>query len=78
MANTTEKKEPVKTVKTVKIKIPRTKKGEGDVTVGVNGMMYRIQRGVEVEVPKVVADILAQSEAVKEKAYSYNDSIKRN
>lgn len=33
----------------------------GDVFVGYNGKGYTIQRGVEVEVPKVVAEILEQS-----------------
>ena len=76
MANTTEKKETVKTEKRVKIKVPRTRANEGDLTVGVNGVMYRIQRGVEVEVPKVVAEVIEQSEAIKEMAYAFNDSVR--
>lgn len=34
----------------------------GDKFVGVNGVGYQIKRGVDVEVPKSVAEILAQSE----------------
>ena len=46
---------------TVKIRIPLTKTEKDDVFVGVNGKTYLIKRGVEVEVPKVVADILAHT-----------------
>lgn len=34
----------------------------GDKFVGVNGVGYQIKRGVPVEVPKCVADVLSQSE----------------
>lgn len=37
-----------------------------DVFVGVNGVGYQIKRGVLVEVPKTVADILEQSMAQDE------------
>ena len=33
-----------------------------DVFVGVNGVNYMIQRGVDVEVPKAVAEVLRHSE----------------
>ena len=33
-----------------------------DVFVGVNGETYLIQRGVDVEVPKAVAEVLRHSE----------------
>lgn len=33
-----------------------------DVTVGVNGKIFRIQRGVEVKVPRYVAEVLEQSD----------------
>ena len=83
MANTTEtkateKKETKNTVKMVKIRLPRSRKDEGDVTVGVNGTMYRIKRGVEVEVPDFVAEVLTNSEATLEKAYAYQDSVQKN
>ena len=83
MANTTEtkateKKETKNTVKMVKIRLPRSRKDEGDVTVGVNGTMYRIKRGVEVEVPGFVAEVLTNSEATLEKAYAYQDSVQKN
>lgn len=37
-------------------------KYKDDLTVTVNGVTYQIQRGVTVEVPRFVADIIAQSE----------------
>ncbi len=36
-------------------------KYKDDVFVGVNGKAFKIQRGVEVEVPAYVADVLEQS-----------------
>ena len=33
-----------------------------DVFVGVNGVNYKIQRGVDVEVPAAVAEVLRHSE----------------
>ena len=38
-------------------------KYKDDVFVGVNGVAWQIQRGVEVEVPRYVADVLEQSMA---------------
>ena len=37
-------------------------KYKDDVTVCVNGKVWRIQRGVNVEVPKYVADVLERSQ----------------
>lgn len=39
-----------------------------DVTVGVNGKFWRIKRGVEVEVPASVAEVLENSMRQKEYA----------
>ena len=54
----------------------------GDKFVGVNGIGYQIKRGVPVEVPKSVAEVLAQSEAqdastalmIDEKVLEYENS----
>lgn len=48
--------------KMVKIKIPKTRKDEGDVFVSVNDYSCLIQRGVEVEVPDFVAEVLQNQE----------------
>lgn len=37
-------------------------KYKDDLTVTVNGVTYQIQRGVPVEVPRFVADVITQSE----------------
>ena len=60
---------------TVKIKIPLTKTEKDDVFVGVNGKTYLIKRGVEVEVPRAVAEILAHKERMLETAIEFEASI---
>ena len=53
----------VKEVKKVKITIPVDKVNDKDtfVPVCLNGKIYQINRGVAVEVPKAVADILKEA-----------------
>ncbi len=54
--------EPIPT-KMVKIKLFKDGKDyKDDVTVGVNGKFYKIQRGVEVKVPDFVAEVLENQE----------------
>ena len=57
-----ETEEAVKEKDTVRIKLFKDN-GEykDDLTIGLNGKMYKIQRGVEVEVPKGVAEIIKRS-----------------
>ena len=52
--------------KMVKVRIPRTKKDEEDVFVSVNLNTYLIKRGVEVEVPDFVAEVLRHQEEMLE------------
>jgi len=47
--------------KKVKIKVPYDHRHKDDLTVGLNGTIYRIQRGKEVEVPEDVAEIIERS-----------------
>jgi len=47
---------------TVKIRLPLTKTEKDDVYVALNGTAYLIKRGIEVEVPRGVAEILAHKE----------------
>ena len=63
-----------KTEKLVKIRIPRTKGDDSDVYVSVNARTWLIKRGVEVEVPECVAEVLRNSEAMQEEAYAYSAS----
>ena len=52
--------------KMVKIRIPRTKKNEADVFVSVNDYTCIIKRGVEVEVPDFIAEVLQHREEMLE------------
>ena len=59
--------------KKVKIKIPRTKADQEDVFVSVNMETFIIKRGVEVEVPDYVAEVLQHQEEMLEKIMLFND-----
>ena len=50
--------------KKVKIKLPLTRNEKDDAYVALNGRTFLIQRGVEVEVPEGVAEILKNREEV--------------
>ena len=60
--------------KMVKIKLPRDKK-EPDVFVSVNERCWLIQRGVEVEVPECVAEVLRHREEMEAEAYDFDSSV---
>lgn len=52
--------------KLVKIRIPKTRGEQGDVFVSVNMRTFLIKRGVEVEVPECVAEVLRHQEEALE------------
>lgn len=60
--------------KMVKIRIPRTKADEEDVFVSVNMETFLIKRGVEVEVPDYVAEVLRHQEEQLENIMLFNDA----
>lgn len=64
--------------KMVKIRIPRTKKDEEDVFVSVNHYTCIIKRGVEVEVPDFVAEVLRHQEEMLEKIMDFEESVQKN
>ena len=64
MAETVKKEAPME--KMVKIRIPRTKADQEDVPVWVNERSWMIKRGVEVEVPECVAEVLRHQEEMME------------
>ena len=66
MANTT--------TKMVKIRIPRTKADQEDVFVSVNMETFLIKRGVEVEVPDYVAEVLQHQEEMLENIMLFNEA----
>ena len=61
------------TKKMVKIRIPRTKADQEDVFVSVNMETFIVKRGVEVEVPDYVAEVLQHQEEMLEKIMLFND-----
>ena len=69
MATTTEKTE-----KMVKVRIPRTKADQEDVFVSVNNYNCVIKRGVEVEVPAYVAEVLQHQEEMLEKIMLFDEA----
>ncbi len=59
--------------KMVKIRIPKTKEEKEDVFVSVNFRTYQIQRGVEVEVPDFVAEVLRNRELMLEQIMLFEE-----
>ena len=62
--------------KMVKIRIPRTKSNQEDVFVSVNMRTWLIKRGVEVEVPACVAEVLRHQEEMLEIIMLFDDAHK--
>lgn len=65
-----------KAEKTVKIRIPREKDNDSDVFVSVNERTWLIKRGVEVEVPECVAEVLRHKEEAEEADYEFQEANK--
>lgn len=63
--------------KMVKIRIPRTKADQEDVFVSVNLRTYMIKRGVEVEVPDFVAEVLRHQEEMLEEIMLFEAANQR-
>lgn len=49
-------------------------KYKDDIIVGLNGVVYRIKRGVKVKVPRAVMDIIDQSNELNGKAADMQES----
>ena len=64
--------------KTVKIKLPLSRTESDDVYVGVNGHPYLIKRGVTVEVPESVAEVLEHSEEMIDESMRYEAQASAN
>jgi len=65
--------------KMVKIKLPRAPKGEDNfMVVSLNGKGYKIQRGVEVEIPESIAWIVQKSLEARDAADDYIESVSNN
>ena len=62
--------------KTVTVFLPFIDGEEDEVTVGVNGKMWKVKRGEEVEVPRCVAVVIRNSNLQARVAKEYSDSVK--
>jgi hypothetical protein len=63
--------------KMVKIRIPRTKADQEDVFVSVNLRTWLIKRGVEVEVPECVAEVLRHQEEMLEEIMLFEEKVQK-
>ena len=65
-------------IKTVKIKLPLSKEQKDDVFVSVNDKKYQIKRGIEVNVPWFVAEILKNKESALETLFENQAKAQEN
>ena len=63
--------------KMVKIRIPRTKADQEDVFVSVNLRTWIVKRGVEVEVPECVAEVIRHQEEALESIMLFDEANKK-
>ena len=62
--------------KKVKVFLPRGRKNEENfVIVSVNGRSFKIMKGVEVEVPDYIAEVLENSRMMADAARQYVDAV---
>ena len=62
--------------KTVKIRLYKDNdKYRDDVTVIVNGRVYIVKRGIEVEVPELVAEVLENAQKQNQYAITVSDAV---
>ena len=63
--------------KQVTVKLPWIKGQPDAVNVGVNGRFFLIKRGVEVEIPYPVFEVLQHSEKMEMMAAEYEQELSR-
>lgn len=61
----------------VTIRLPLTRSETEDKCVGLNGKRYLIKRGVDVKVPRGVAEILKRSEDNLQAAIAYENKASK-
>ena len=76
MAETVKKTEAPKE-KMFTVKIPRTSAKQEDVFVSVNERTWIVKRGVEVEVPACVKEVLEHQEEMLEAIMLFEESAKK-
>ena len=60
--------------KLIKIRLPKERRDQEDVFVGINERTWLIKRGVEVEVPECVAEVLENREMMLETIMDFEDA----
>lgn len=79
MATEVSHSKPLRTVREepkVKIKLPYDKvKNNTDLPVSINGVTYLLQRGVWIEVPLAVAEVLDNANRQEEYAIMYSEGL---
>ena len=66
----------MKQTKMTKVLLPRGRKNEENfVIVSVNGRSFKIMKGVEVEVPDYVAEVLENGRAMAEEARRFVEKM---
>lgn len=60
--------------KLIKIRLPKERREQEDVFVGINERTWLIKRGVEVEVPECVAEVLQNREMMLETISAFEDA----
>lgn len=70
--------EPFEGEKLVTIRLPLLKENSAPVFVGVNGRTWGIPRGVPVEVPECVVEVLNNSEQAQMEAIAYQKANEKN
>ena len=63
--------------KLVRIRLPKERRDQEDVFVGVNERTWLIRRGVEVEVPECVAEVLENREMMLETIMEFESAARR-
>ena len=62
---------------TVTIRLPRERDNAEDMVVWVNDRRFLIKRGVSVDVPRCVAEVLEHQEEMMEQRYEYESAHQR-
>lgn len=62
----------------VTIKLPLTREDQSDVFVRVNTRTWLIKRGVAVQVPRCVAEVLENSERAVMESIEYQNKVQRD
>lgn len=63
--------------KLVRIRLPKERRDQENVFVGVNERTWLIRRGIEVEVPECVAEVLENREMMLETIMEFESAARR-